>query len=140
MKVVELVVQHLALLELPCGMVAGEMRERRTFHRGHRVLPPSYALDDTPTAHLKFALRHEPTDLGVLVAALKRIPAKEPTGTYFRKAWFLHETFTGMELDLPDAEIGNYVPVLGPDKQLVAGRRDGRRPRVLHGGRALCGA
>lgn len=142
-------------LQVPSPRTLSFVREkgaRRTEVVGSRTYeyyPPSYALDETPTAHLKFALRHEPTDLGVLVAALKRIPPKdlvawhdaEPTGKYFRKAWFLYETFTGMQLDLPDAEIGNYVPMLDPDTHLVAGRRDSRRHRVvdnLLGGPALC--
>lgn len=91
---------------------------RRTEIDGDRTrefYPAAYAVPDDPTAHLKFALRHEPTDLTVLVAALRRIPAKdletwvsrEPTGAYARRAWFLYETFVGEPLDLPDAIVGN---------------------------------
>jgi hypothetical protein len=127
----------------------GTRRTEVVGSRTYEYYPPSYELDDTPTAHLKFALRYEPTDLGVLVAALKRIPAEalvawhdaEPTGKYFRKAWFLYETFMGIRLDLPDAEIGNYVPLLDPDRHIVAARRDSRRHRVIDnllGGPALC--
>ena len=49
-------------------------------------------------AHLLFALKYEPTDLRVLVAAFKqwgpetirRWVLDEPTGAYARKAWFLY--------------------------------------------------
>jgi hypothetical protein len=117
--------------------------------RTYESYPASYAPDDEPTSHLKFALRHEPTDLGVLVAVLKRIPSDEmlawhdaePTGKYFRKAWFLYERFAGRTLDVPDATMGNYVPLLDPKRHVVGNRRDSRRHRVsdnLLGGPALC--
>ena len=78
--------------------------------------PRSKAARHDPIAHVKFALRHEPTDLTVLVAALRRTPAtdleawvaREPTGAFARRAWFLYETFVGDTLDLPDAIVGNY--------------------------------
>jgi hypothetical protein len=31
--------------------------------------PPKYGVDDTVVANLRFALKHEPFDLGVVVAA-----------------------------------------------------------------------
>jgi len=50
--------------------------------------PPRYVPEDTAVEHLKFALRHEPLDMGVLTAALKAMPKQdietwiksEPTG------------------------------------------------------------
>jgi hypothetical protein len=89
-------------------------------------------------AHLRFALRHEPIDPGVLVAALKAIdPAelaawvrREPTGAYSRRAWFFYETFTGRTLDLPSANAGNYVDALDPERHFVADRRLSPRHRV----------
>jgi len=35
----------------------------------------------------------------------------EPTGAFARRAWFLHEYFTGDRLDLPDAEACSYHDV-----------------------------
>lgn len=125
---------------------------RRTEVRGPRTVelyPRQYAVDDTPVAHLRFALRHEPTDLGVLVAALKAVGSvtleawvrAEPTGAFSRRAWFFYETFTGRTLDLDDARIGNYAEALDPARHVVAGRRNSSRHRVvdnLLGGRNLC--
>jgi hypothetical protein len=79
---------------------------RRTEVHGGRVLefyPTTYAVADDPVAHLKFALRHEPIDLTLLVAALRALPegdlvawvGREPTGAFARRAWFLFETFVG---------------------------------------------
>ena len=79
-------------------------------------------------SHLRFALRHEPVDLGVLAAALKTIEAAdieawvraEPTGAFSRRAWFFHEMVTGRTLDLEDAGAGNYVEALDPNRHIVA--------------------
>src|SRR5579859_6244721 len=93
---------------------------RRTEHHGRRVLefyPQSYATGERVVSQLRFAFRHEPINLGVLVAAFKAIdPGEiaawvraEPTGAFSRRAWFFYETFTGRTLDLADTSAGNYV-------------------------------
>ena len=126
---------------------------RRTEVQGNsRIVeqnPRQYATDGSIAAHLRFALRHEPVDLGVLVATLKAIEAAEleawvraePTGAFSRRAWFFYETFTGRRLDLEDVRAGNYVMTLDPGKQIVAGRRNSPRHPVadnLLGGPGLC--
>ena len=125
---------------------------RRTEVRGRRIVeqyPRQYATEESIVAHLRFALRHEPIDLGVLVATFKAIEATdleawvraEPTGAFSRRAWFFYETFTGRMLDLDDARTGNYVPALDPAKHIVGEPRRSRRHRVadnLLGGAGLC--
>lgn len=125
---------------------------RRTRPDGSRIVelyPIRYAPDETVTDHLRFALRHEAFDLGVLVAALRRTEPRvieqwvrgQPTGSFSRRTWFLYETFTGRTLDLEDARMGNYVPLLDPEHHLVGGRRNSRRHRVadnLLGGPGIC--
>ena len=125
---------------------------RRTESRGGRTIelyPKRYAPRDSVVAHLRFALRHEAFDLGVLVAALREIePAEleawvraQPTGAFSRRIWFLYETFTGRTLDLEDARAGNYVAALDPRRHVAARRRNSRRHRVadnLLGGPGLC--
>ncbi len=125
---------------------------RRTEVHGPRTIelyPRPYATEQTVVANLRFALRHEPIDLGVLVATFKAIdPAElaatirsEPTGAFSRRAWFLYETFTGKVLDLIDARAGNYVDALDPERHVVAASRRSPRHRVadnLLGGRGLC--
>ena len=74
----------------------------------------------------------------MLAAALRRIPAtdleawvaREPTGAFARRAWFLSETLNGEALDLPDAIVGNYTPALDPQRHVVAPRRNSKRHRV----------
>ena len=125
---------------------------RRTEVHGRRIVERyrlQYATAGSIVAHLRFALRHEPIDLGVLVATLKAIEAAdleawvraEPTGAFSRRAWFFYETFTGRMLDLDDARTGNYVPALDPGKHIVGESRRSRRHRVadnLLGGAGLC--
>lgn len=125
---------------------------RRTEVQGSKVIeyyPRRYAPEDGIRAHIRFALRHEPIDLGLMAAAMKTIDAAsiegwvrdEPTGAFARRAWFFYETLTGRSLDLPDARLGNYVEALDPGRQFAAERRNSPRHRVadnLLGDRALC--
>jgi Fic/DOC family len=88
--------------------------------------------------HLLFALKHEPTDLGVLCAAFKKIGPKtvrdwvlqEPTGVYARKAWLLYEFLTGETIDLQNAKKGNHAEVLNPKHHIVAARKTATRYRL----------
>ena len=130
-------------------VVAGS---RRTEVHGSRIVelyPRQYATDESVASHIRFALRREPVDLAVLVAAFKAMdPGEleasvrtEPTGAFSRRAWFLYETFTGKTLDLEAVRTGNYVPALNPEKHIVAERRNSPRHRVadnLLGGPQLC--
>ncbi|MDD2704953.1 MAG: Fic family protein [Acidocella sp.] len=125
---------------------------RRTEIRGRHIIefyPRQYATESMVTSHLRFALRHEPVDIGVLVAALKALKPTdieawvraEPTGGFSRRTWFFYETFTGRTLDLEDARTGNYVEALDPDRHIVASRRNSPRHRVIDnllGGVGLC--
>lgn len=125
---------------------------RRTEIQGPRTLefyPRPYATDETVVSNLRFALRHEPIDLGILVATFKAIDPSvleacvrsEPTGGFSRRAWFFYETFSGKSLDLEDARTGNYVDALDPQKHVVAESRKTSRYRVndnLLGTAGLC--
>lgn len=111
--------------------------------------PLQRAPNPSPTAHLRFALRHEPTDLALLVAVLRAVEPSvledwvraEPTGAFSRRAWFFYETFTGRRLDVDDASAGNYVPALDPKRHIVAAPVTSPRHRVLDnllGGSGMC--
>ena len=130
-------------------LVAGARRTEVHGSRTIELYPGQYTTDGTVVSHVRFALRHEPVDLGVLIAALKAIgPAEleawvaaEPTGAYSRRAWFFYEAFTGRTLALDDVRTGNYVLALDPAKHIVADRRNSPRHRVadnLLGGPGFC--
>lgn len=100
--------------------------------------PPRYVPQDTAIEHLKFALRHEPLDMGVLAAAFKAMPKQdietwiksEPTGAVSRRAWFLYETLTGDTLNIADAGAVTYVDALDPERHIVANGVRSRRHKV----------
>jgi hypothetical protein len=111
--------------------------------------PRQYATDGTLLADLRFALRHEPLDLGVIYAAFDDLGPRpveewvrsEPTGAFSRRAWFLYERLTGRTLDLGDAATGNYVDALDPGRHYVTAPVNSPRHRVrdnLMGGPDLC--
>ncbi|MFH2006937.1 MAG: Fic family protein [bacterium] len=99
---------------------------------GWRLLTPRHAPPDTLAGHLKFALKWEGLDLLVLKKLFASLPddviaqlvRDEPTGSYARRIWFLHEWLTGRQLDLPGASGGNYVDVVDKRTQLGLERGD----------------
>ncbi|WP_299809484.1 Fic family protein [uncultured Roseibium sp.] len=95
----------------------------------------SYAPKDTLAGHLKFSLRYEPTDLGVLSDLFKVADHREledwirsePNGAYSRRAWFLYEWLTDKTLDIPDLGAVTYINALDEKFHITA--TDGRQSR-----------
>ncbi len=140
---------HVPTAAVESRIVAGARRTVVREDQTTEFYPRAYAPAETVRGHLRFALRYEPLDMGVLAATMKAVDPEairqwvlsEPTGEYSRRAWFFHETFTGKALDLLNADMGNYVAALNPEKQLVARTRKSRRHRVddnLLGGAGMC--
>ena len=130
-------------LKVPRPAVESYISEgtRRTESDDSQLLeyyPRKYETAANAVSHLRFSLRNEAFDLGLLVAALEAVaPAdlegwvrRQPTGKYGRRAWYLYETFTGRTLDLEDARMGNYTPLLEARKHLVGLPQRSRRHRV----------
>ncbi len=115
---------------------------RRTIAEDGKIVEkygPSYTPDDDLVGHLRFALKYEPLDLGVIASAfsvaggadVERWVRREPTGAYARRAWFLYEWLTGHKLDLPDAGVVTYTDALDPELNVVAKGVQSRRHKVL---------
>jgi Fic family protein len=140
-------------LQVPLPAVTSEIApgSRHTRITEEAVLeryPRNYA-PKGPFGHLKFALRYEPLDLGVLKAAFEAIGPgpigdwirQEPTGAYARRAWYLYEMLTGQTLDVPEVPPTGYVDVLDRELQVTAEPVRIRRQRVndnLLGSAAYC--
>ncbi|MCB2186839.1 MAG: Fic family protein [Deltaproteobacteria bacterium] len=114
------------------------------------VYPRAQWPGDGLGAHLEFALKYDGVNLGILAALFEVVAADEladwiktkPTGKYTRKVWFLYELLTGKQLPLPDLSVGNYLPLLEPERYYTSapGRRAPRQ-RILDnllGGRDFC--
>jgi hypothetical protein len=114
--------------------------EKHTLRREDRwrILTPRYRPDNTISAHLEFALRHEALDLAVLSALFRSMsPAvieewvkSQPTGRHARRAWFLYEWLTGRQLDLPDADKAPYVGILDEKRQFAVRGKTITRYRI----------
>lgn len=85
--------------------------------------------EDTLSAHLTFALKHEGVHLEFLARLFGKIPEadiaawvnNERTGQYARRAGFFWEWLNGRELQGVDAvSSGNYVDALDPQTHLVS--------------------
>jgi hypothetical protein len=102
--------------------------------------PAGYDPGEGFVANLRFALRYEPLDTGVLAAAFEAVGGDvvrdwalgEPRSGYARRAWFLYEALTGRTLDLPDAGSGTaYIDALSPTLNVGTLGRTSRRHKVV---------
>ena len=129
------------------GVGARRTHQETTFTEEY--YPSRYATDGTLIGNVRFALRYEPVDLGILHAALLAIGPDaltawvrtEPSGAYSRRAWFFYEMLTGHTLDLPPAKAGKYVDVLDPLFHFVGSPLHSSRHRLrnnLLGSSNLC--
>jgi hypothetical protein len=138
-------------LEVPLPRTLSAIGEHHSvFVRdGWRILTPRHAPPPSLEGHLTFALKYEGLDLAVLrrlfaatgPAEIEAIVRATPTGSYARRIWFLYEWLTGTRLDLPNAETGNYVPVVDPEQQWAVAGEVSSRHRVrnnLPGTPAFC--
>lgn len=128
---------------------AGQRRSHsQPIHQIERY-PVSYDKGDDAISDLKFAIRYEPLELGLLKAAfrvmgpepLEEWVRREPSGQFARRAWFLYEWLLDEVLDLPDATMGAFVTILDPELQIGCTAEQSKRHRVqnnLLGKPALC--
>ena len=103
-----------------------------------RIIPITQWPGDDTYAQLKFALRYEGLNIGVLRAVIPKLDPlqltadirSEPHGAYARRIWFLYEKLTGRELDLPDLANGNYLPLADPEIYYTGPIRRSPRHRI----------
>jgi hypothetical protein len=123
---------------LPRTLSATGEHHRIKADAGWRILSPRHAPSSDLEGHLTFALKYEGLDLAVLkrlfVALrpgdIENIVRSKPTGSYARRVWFLYEWLLGRRLDLPDAEKGNFEPVVDPEQQWSIPGENSSRHRV----------
>ncbi len=124
-------------------------RHRMIEQDGWRIFTPRHAPQADLEGHLVFALKYEGVDLAVLNRLFAKISPEEiegivrrtPTGSYARRIWFFYEWLTGEKLDLPDMEVGTYIPALDPKMQWTIKGEHHRRERVINnlpGTQAFC--
>lgn len=140
-------------LKVPLPVVRSEVvpGARKTTLSDNKILeqyPKSY-LPIGVMGNLRFAMRYEPIDLGVLNAAYSSLDVpeleewirSEPTGIFARRAWYLYELLTQKTLDVPDVAPSGYVDLLDEDMHVTGSVVRARRQRVndnLLGNRFYC--
>ncbi|MFN8615251.1 MAG: hypothetical protein U0003_05005, partial [Vampirovibrionales bacterium] len=98
--------------------VRGSIKEEGVW----RVFDKRYGFEDTLTAHLTFALKHEDFDILVLKRVLEALPKdllvafilSSPTGSVARRVWFFYEYLLDKVLDIPDAPKAGAVDAIDP--------------------------
>ena len=130
------------------SIIAGARRTRVENNIVYEHYPKNYSVEGL-FENLKFALRYEPIDLGILKAAFEKIDAteitewvrREPTGIYARKLWYLYELLTDQILALPDVPPTGNVDLLNARLQLTGKPVSIKRQRVIDnllGNREYC--
>ncbi len=119
--------------------VTGGARKTRETHTSTlEQYPASYAPRGI-MGNLRFAMRYEPIDLGVLAAFFQTIDRSElekwvrgeSTGIFARRAWYLFEMLTGQTLDLPDVPPTGYALLLRPEAQITSKGNRIQRQKIV---------
>ena len=92
------------------------------------IYPPKYWPGNSLGDHLEFALKYDGTNLAILASLFQKVAEEDflgyvlskPTGKYSRRLWFLYEFLTGTSLQIDDANRGNYIDLLDPDRYYTA--------------------
>ncbi|ADO44061.1 Fic family protein [Ketogulonicigenium vulgare] len=118
----------------------GPGRRQTTWQDGrlHEHYIASYDPGTEVFDHLRFALKYEALDMGVMAAAMRAMDPialadwvrGSPSGQYTRRAWFFYERLTGQLLDLPDVAVASYIPALRPDLHITGAPTRSARHKV----------
>jgi len=115
----------------------GTKHKKYDYERWH-LFTPRHKPKNTLNGHLTFALKYEGVDLAVLNALFRKIEPgeiqeiilSEPTGRYSRRLWLLWEWLRDEQLDIEDATMGNFVPLIDSKLQYEGKSYPSRRHRV----------
>ena len=120
-------------LPMPMPSILSLISEKRRSYQTEEwvVYSSRNGFEDSFYKHLVFALKYEGINLLFFKKLFESIDQEvvldllqiEPTGQYTRKIWFLYEWLMAKQLEIPDLNIKNYVPLL--DEQLQFGIEDG---------------
>ena len=144
-----LIQAHDLKVPIPDHLCATGTKHKKYNHGRWHIFTPRHKPKDTLYGHLTFALKYEGIDLAVLNALFEMIEARdietiirsEPTGMYSRKLWFLWEWLREEQLDIADAQTGNFVPLVNNKLQYEGESYLSKRHRVrnnLPGTRNFC--
>lgn len=125
---------------LPHTLALISKKNLRYKKKGWKVFTSRHQPEDSLYKQLVFALKYEGINLLLFKCLFSKLGSKkvkellqiEPTGQYSRKIWFLYEWLMGKQLDLPDLEIKNYVPLLDDEIQYAIKGERSTRHRIIN--------
>jgi len=99
----------------------------RLEEEGYTIFDAQYKIDQTPYAHLEFAIKHEMVDLLVLKSILERFSQSEmvehivsnPKRILNKKIWFYYEFLLDTTLPIEDLPAGKYDDLLNEKKYIT---------------------
>lgn len=125
---------------LPKRLALISMKKRKYNTGEWLVLSTSYKPENTLYKQLVFALKYEGVNLLVLKklfeniteSELEEIINLEPLGQYSRKIWFLYEWLGDKQLNIPNLNRGNPVPLVDPNLQYTIKGKSSARHRIIN--------
>lgn len=125
---------------LPGRLALISMKKRKYNTEEWMVLSTSYKPENTLYKQLVFALKYEGVNLLVLKklfeniteSELEEIINLEPLGQYSRKIWFLYEWLCDKQLNIPNLNRGNPVPLVDPKLQYTIKGKSSVRHRIIN--------
>lgn len=144
-----LIATHDLLVPAPDYLCAVGLKHKRYEKGRWRIFTPRHKPEESLQGQLRFALKHEGIELGVLKALFAKVRPEtiidivrsEPTGAYSRRIWFLYEWLGHVELDLEDVRQGNFVALINDKLQYPGPSSPSHRHRIhnnLPGTREFC--
>ncbi len=117
---------NMPLREL-CCVSQKRLASQKTKKGEWTLFDAQLSVDDTPYAHLEFALKHETVDLLLLKYILKSFSKEyllkniqlNPKRIPSKKIWFFYEFLLNENLPLPDLPVGKYDDLLDKKKYIV---------------------
>ena len=125
---------------IPNKLALISQKKRQYKIREWQVYTPRHQPGETLFKQLVFALKYEGVNLLVLKKLFDAIETKEvrdlvqiePLSQYSRRIWFIYEWLFKTQLDIPDLNRGNFVPLIDEEIQFaVMGKRSSRH-RILN--------
>ncbi|HZL12045.1 MAG TPA: Fic family protein [Prolixibacteraceae bacterium] len=135
------IIAHFNLpVPIPHKLALISYKKRQYTTKEWQVLTPRHRPDDSLFKQLVFALKYEGINLLVLkklfdvlkADAISELVQIEPLSQYSRRIWFLYEWLLGNQLDIPDLDRGNFIPLIDEKLQFAVEGKRSSRHRIIN--------
>jgi Fic family protein len=125
---------------IPHKLALISFKKRQYKTKEWQVYTPRHQPGETLFKQLVFALKYEGVNLLVLkklfdvleTQEIEELVRFEPLSQYGRRLWFIYEWLFGSQLNIPDLDRGNFVPLLDEEIQFAVEGKRSSRHRILN--------